>query len=140
MFVQPIDLNDNNIPNGNSIYLNLCNKLYTITNDKIWLEKIDLLKKSFHQVLNSNYAQMFSFVKTLDICNENISFSFYGNIEMVVDIKKYLLNNFIGRAVFNYKNINEKDCNIVICKNQTCSNKLSNINEIKDYLEKNKIT
>ena len=140
LFVQPIDLNDNNIPNGNSIYLNLCNKLYTITNDKIWLEKINLLKKSFHQVLNSNYAQMFSFVKTLDICNENISFSFYGNIEMAVDIKKYLLNNFIGRAVFNYKNINEKDCNIVICKNQTCSNKLSNINEIKDYLEKNKIT
>ncbi len=140
LFVQPIDLNDNNIPNGNSIYLNLCNKLYTITNDKIWLEKINLLKKSFHQVLNSNYAQMFSFVKTLDICNENISFSFHGNIEMAVDIKKYLLNNFIGRAVFNYKNINEKDCNIVICKNQTCSNKLSNINEIKDYLEKNKIT
>ena len=38
LFVSPIDLNDNNIPNGNSVYLNLCNKIYTITNDKIWFK------------------------------------------------------------------------------------------------------
>ena len=25
LFVNPIDLNDSNIPNGNSVYLNLCN-------------------------------------------------------------------------------------------------------------------
>ena len=31
LFVKPVDLNDNNIPNGNSVYLGLCNKIYTIT-------------------------------------------------------------------------------------------------------------
>ena len=31
LFVQPVDLNDNNIPNGNSVYLSLCNKIYIIT-------------------------------------------------------------------------------------------------------------
>ena len=44
LFVQPVDLNDNNIPNGNSVYLNLCNKIYIITSNKIWFEKIDILK------------------------------------------------------------------------------------------------
>ena len=51
LFVSPIDLNDSNIPNGNSVYLNLCNKIYTITNDKFWFDKVEILKKSFHQVL-----------------------------------------------------------------------------------------
>ena len=53
LFVNPIDLNDSNIPNGNSVYLNLCNKVYTITNDKFWFDKVEILKKSFNQVLNS---------------------------------------------------------------------------------------
>ena len=30
LFVEPIDLNDNNIPNGNSIYLLISNKLNNI--------------------------------------------------------------------------------------------------------------
>ena len=43
LFVSPVDLNDSNIPNGNSVYLNLCNKLYTITNDKFWMEKVKFI-------------------------------------------------------------------------------------------------
>ena len=57
LFVSPIDLNDSNIPNGNSVYLNLCNKIYTITNDKFWFDKVEILKKSFHQVLNSFFLK-----------------------------------------------------------------------------------
>ena len=34
LFVEPIDLNDNNIPNGNSIYLLIANKLNNITPEK----------------------------------------------------------------------------------------------------------
>ena len=79
LFVSPVDLNDSNIPNGNSVYLNLCNKLYTITNDKFWFDKVEILKKSFHQVLNSFFSQMFSFIKTLDLCENSISFTFFGN-------------------------------------------------------------
>jgi len=57
LFVSPLDLNDSNIPNGNSVYLLISNKLYSITNDKIWYERNEVLKKSFHQVLNSYYSQ-----------------------------------------------------------------------------------
>ena len=55
LFTNPVDINDNNIPNGNSVFLYICNKLYTITNDKIWLQKTEILKKSFHSLINSNF-------------------------------------------------------------------------------------
>ncbi len=71
LFVDPVDLNDSNIPNGNSVYLNICNKLYTITNERRWFEKTEVLKKTFHQTINSFYSQMFSFIKALDLCENN---------------------------------------------------------------------
>jgi len=135
LFVSPIDINDSNIPNGNSVYLNLCNKLYTITNDKYWKEKVEVLKKSFHQVLNSFYSQMFSFVKTLDLCEDNISFTFFGNQDSIKNIKNNLQKNYLGRATFVYKNLDEVEGSIVVCKNQTCSEKLKNLEEINGYIE-----
>ena len=36
LFVEPIDLNDNNIPNGNSVYLFICNKLFNISGNQKW--------------------------------------------------------------------------------------------------------
>ena len=134
LFVSPIDLNDNNIPNGNSIYLDICNKLYSITNDRLWFDKSEVLKKSFHQILNSNFSQMFSFIKILDICNDTISFTFYGNQNELLEIKNRLLKEFLGRAVFIYKIEENSKSGVVICKNQTCSNKISGINEINAYL------
>ena len=134
LFVSPIDLNDNNIPNGNSIYLDICNKLYSITNDKLWFDKSKVLKKSFHQILNSNFSQMFSFIKILDICNDTITFTFYGNQNELLEIKNRLLKEFLGRAVFIYKIEENSKSGVVICKNQTCSNKISGINEINAYL------
>jgi len=135
LFVSPIDLNDNNIPNGNSIYLNLCNKIYIITNDKFWFDKVEILKKSFHQVLNSFFSQMFSFIKTLDLCENSISFTFFGNQDSIKDIKLNLQKDYLGRATFVYKNKNEAEGSVVVCKNQTCSEKLKNLNEINNYIE-----
>ena len=132
LFVSPVDLNDNNIPNGNSVYLTQINKLYYITNDKHWSEKSRILQQSFHQVLNSNFSQMFSFVKALDMYHETISFTFYGDNK---EIKDYLLKNYFDRAIFIYNTENNSDSGVVICKNQTCSNKISSINEINDYLK-----
>ena len=132
LFVSPVDLNDNNIPNGNSVYLTQINKLYYITNEKHWFEKSRILQQSFHQVLNSNFSQMFSFVKALDMYHETISFTFYGDNK---EIKDYLLKNYFDRAIFIYNTENNSDSGVVICKNQTCSNKISSINEINDYLK-----
>ena len=135
LFVSPVDLNDSNIPNGNSVYLNLCNKLYTITNDKFWMEKVNILKKSFHQVLNSFYSQMFSFIKTLDLCDDSVSFTFFGKRDSFEVIKKDLQKNFLGRATFVYKNSEEINGSVVVCKNQTCSEKLKNLEEINGFIK-----
>ena len=135
LFVSPIDINDSNIPNGNSVYLNLCNKLYTITNDKFWKDKVEVLKKSFHQLINSFYSQMFSFIKTLDLCEDSISFTFFGNQDSIKNIKNDLQKNYLGRATFVYKNIDEIEGSVVVCKNQTCSEKLKNLSEINSYIE-----
>ena len=135
LFVNPIDLNDNNIPNGNSVYLNLCNKLYIITNEKIWFEKIEILKKSFHQVLNSFFSQMFSFIKTLDMCEDSISFTFFGNIDLIKDVKNNLQKKFLGIATFIHKDKDEKKASIVVCKNQICSEKLNNMDEIINFMK-----
>ena len=136
LFVSPIDLNDSNIPNGNSVYLNLCNKIYTITNDKFWFDKVEILKKSFHQVLNSFFSQMFSFIKVLDLCENSISFTFFGNQDSIKDIKINLQKDYLGRATFVYKNNNEEG-SVVICKNQTCSEKLKSFDQVKKFLENN---
>ena len=135
LFVSPVDLNDSNIPNGNSIYLNLCNKLYTITNDKFWMDKVNILKKSFHQVLNSFYSQMFSFIKTLDLCDDSVSFTFFGKRDSFEVIKKDLQKNFLGRATFVYKKSEEINGSVVVCKNQTCSEKLKNLEEINGFIK-----
>jgi len=135
LFVSPIDINDSNIPNGNSVYLSLCNKLYTITNDKFWKDKVEVLKKSFHQLINSFYSQMFSFIKTLDLCEDSISFTFFGNQDSIKNIKIDLQKNYLGRATFVYKNIDEIEGSVVVCKNQTCSEKLKNLTEINSYIE-----
>ena len=81
---------------------------------------------------------MFSFIKTLDLCENSISFTFFGNQDSVKDIKLYLQQNYLGRSTFIYKNNNENEDCVVICKNQTCSEKLKNLDEVKNYLE-NKI-
>ena len=117
------------------MYLNLCNKIYSITNDKIWLEKIEILKKSFHQVINSFYSQMFSFIKTLDLCDNSISITFFGKEDSIKEFKKYLQKNYLGVATFIYKDKKEEMGSVVLCINQTCSEKIKNLSEIKNYIE-----
>ena len=81
LFINPIDFGDNNIPNGNSIYLFVCNKLRNITNDDYWAQKIETLSKTFNMYIGYNFSQMFSYLKILDICDENITISFHGKTD-----------------------------------------------------------
>ena len=104
LFVEPVDLNDNNIPNGNSIYLFICNKLFNILGDKKWNEKINTLSKSFHSHINSNFSQMFSYIKILDICEENITVTINSkNPETISKIQKLTVKNFMDKATIIYK-------------------------------------
>ena len=134
LFVNPIDIGDHNIPNGNSIFLLICNKLRNITNNKSWIEKIDILSKSYHSYINFNFSQMFSYLKILDICEENITFTFHGNIKENEKIKKNILKIFMGNVSIIYKE-SEEDFFTVICKNQTCSEKLKTLEDINSYIK-----
>ena len=133
LFVKPIDIIDNNIPNGNSIFLLVCNKLFNITEDTFWEEKIINLKKSFHSFLNNSFSQMFSYIKIIDICEQNLTITFHGNNEKLKQIKEILVKDYFETATFIYKN-NENESFVIICKNQTCSEKLKDIEDVKKYL------
>ena len=135
LFVEPIDLNDNNIPNGNSIYLFICNKLFNILEDQKWNEKINILSKSFHSHINSNFSQMFSYIKILDICEENITITINSkNLDISNKIKKLAIKNFMDKATIIYKE-DEADDYFIICKKKTCSPKLRNLEQVENYLK-----
>ena len=134
LFVQPIDIGDSNVPNGNSIYLLICSKLKNITNNKLWNEKLDILSKSFHSYINYNFSQMFSYLKILDICAENITVTLHGKINE--KIKNEILKKFMGNVSIIYKESNDEFF-IVICKSQTCSEKLKDLKQVDDYIKSN---
>tara|TARA_B100000427_G_scaffold284924_1_gene258073 strand:+ start:571 stop:2511 length:1941 start_codon:yes stop_codon:yes gene_type:complete len=135
LFVEPIDLNDNNIPNGNSIYLLITNKLNSITPDNKWNERINILSKSFHSHLNSNFAQMFSYIKILDICENNITVTINSkNSNTIEKIRDKTIKKFMDKATIIYKEDNSEDY-FIICKKQTCSPKLKNLEEVENYLK-----
>ena len=134
LFVQPIDIADSNVPNGNSIYLLICRKLSNITNKKLWNEKLNILSKSFHSYINYNFSQMFSYLKILDICTENITVTLHGKVNE--KIKNEILKKFMGNVSIIYKE-SDDEFFIVICKNQTCSEKLKDLKQVDDYIKSN---
>ena len=131
LFVNPIDFGDNNIPNGNSIYLFVCNKLRNITNDDYWAQKIETLSKTFNMYIGYNFSQMFSYLIILDICDENITISFHGKTDE--NFKKDILKKFMGNASIIYKESSEQSF-VVICKNKICSEKLNDSKQIDEYI------
>jgi len=138
LFVKPIDIIDNNIPNGNSIFLLVCNKLYNITEDNFWKDKIEKLKKSYHSSINNAYSQMFSYIKILDICDQNITFTFHGHNKIFQEIREMLIKKYFEKATFIYKE-NTKENFILICKNNTCSEKLKDLKDVEKYLNEKSI-
>ncbi len=138
LFVKPIDIIDNNIPNGNSIFLLTLNKIFNITENNFYKNKIENLTKSFYSLIDRNYSQMFSYYKTLDICENNITFTFFGFNEEFREIRDFLLLNYFEKSTFIYKK-SEDEQFILICKNEACSQKLKNFSEINNYLNERSI-
>ena len=134
LFVNPIDIFDVNIPNGNSIFLLVCNKLKNVTNDKYWDEKIDLLSKSCNSYISYNFSQMFSYLKILDICEKNITITLHGKKDEINKYKNEIFKLFMGNVSIIY-NVTEDNFFSVVCKNKTCSDKLKSVDDIKKYVE-----
>ena len=135
LFVPPLDINDSNIPNGNSIFLLNCKKLEVITNESEWKNMTKDLIESFHSYLNLQSTQMVSYIKNLDICDVSTTFTFYGNLEKSKEVHKYVKNKFLSLSTMIYKD-DPNDNYLIVCKNQTCSNKIKTIEELK-LIEKN---
>ena len=134
LFVPPSDVNDSNIPNGNSIFLLNCKKLEAITGETKWLSMTKELTQSFHSFLNLQSTQMVSYIKNLDMCEELQTFSFFGDINQNKDLHKYVKKNYLRSSTLIYKN-DSKESYLVVCKNQTCSNKIKTIDELKSVVK-----
>ena len=77
---------------------------------------------------------MISYIKILDMCEELTSFTFFGDINKNKELQKYVKKNYLKFSVIIYKN-DPKDSYLVVCKNQTCSNKIKNIDELKSVVK-----
>jgi len=135
LFVPPLDINDSNIPNGNSIFLLNCKKLEAITNDAKWKSMSKELIQSFHSFLNLRSTQMVSYIKNLDMCEELTTFTFFGDVKKIKNLQQYVKKNYLKSSALIYKN-DLKENYLIVCKNQTCSNKIKSLEELK-LVEKN---
>ena len=134
LFIEPIDISDNNIPNGNSIYLIICNKLKNITGNDEWQKRINILSKSYHSYINFNFSQMFSYIKALNICDNNVTITLFGEYKNNKKLLKEVNALSMGDVTIIHKESKEEFFGI-ICKNKTCSEKLKNINELSGYFK-----
>jgi hypothetical protein len=130
LFVPPLDINDSNIPNGNSVFLLNCKKLEAITNDTKWQGMTKELIQSFHSFLNLKSTQMVSYIKNLDMCEELTTFTFFGDIKKIKELQQFVKKNYLKSSTLIYKE-DPKENYLVVCKNQTCSNKIKSIEELK---------
>ena len=74
----------------------ISNKLNNIATESKWKERIDILSKSFHSHINSNFAQMFSYIKILDICEDNITVTINSkNTDTIEKIRKQVIKKFL---------------------------------------------
>ena len=61
---------------------------------------------------------------------EFITFTFYGDIKKISSLQEYVKKNYLKSSTLIYKD-DPKDNYLVVCKNQTCSNKIKSIDELK---------
>jgi uncharacterized protein len=135
LFVPPSDVNDSNIPNGNSIFLINCKKLEVITGEIKWQNMTKELIQSFHSFLNFQSTQMVSYIKNIAMCEEMQTFSFFGDVNKNKKLHQFVKKNYLKYSTIIYKD-DPKENYLVVCKNQTCSNKIKTIEELK-FIVKN---
>ena len=92
----------------------------------------------FHSYINLHSIQMLSYLKYLDIAEEKITFTFFGNIKNLIELHKYVKKNYLNTATIIYKK-SEKDY-LLVCKNKACSLPIENLKNLEEYLKKNSIS
>ena len=51
---------------------------------------------------------MFSYLKVLDICEQNITLTFHGKLNELNKFKKNIIKNFLDKATIIYKESNDQ--------------------------------
>ena len=92
------------------------------------------LTQSFHSFLNLKSTQMVSYIKNLDMCEELITFTFFGDIKKNKDLQQFVKKNYLKYSTLIYKD-DPKENYLIVCKNQTCSNKIKKIEELKSVVK-----
>ena len=92
------------------------------------------LVQSFHSFLNLQSTQMVSYIKNLDMCEELTTFTFFGDIKIIKGLHQFVKKNYLKSSTLNYKKDSKENC-LIVCKNQTCSKKIKNIEELKSVVE-----
>jgi uncharacterized protein YyaL (SSP411 family) len=92
------------------------------------------LIQSFHSYLNVQSTQMVSYIKNLDICEELQTFSFFGDVSKNKKLHQHVKKNYLKSSTLIYKN-DSKENYLIVCKNQTCSNKIKTIEELKSVVK-----
>ena len=111
-----------------------CKKLEIITGESNWQSMTKELIQSFHSFLNLHASQMISYVKNLDMCEELTSFTFYGDVEKNKELHQYVKSRYLKTSVLVYKEDLEENY-LIVCKNQTCSNKIKTLEELKSVVK-----
>jgi hypothetical protein len=64
------------------------------------------------------------------MCEELTTFTFFGNVEKNEDLHQYVKSIYLKSSVLIYKE-DPKENYLIVCKNQTCSNKIKTIEELE---------
>ena len=76
---------------------------------------------------------MVSYIKNLDMCEELTTFTFFGDINKIKELQLFVKKNYLKSSALIYKD-DPKESYLVVCKNQTCSNKIKNVDELKSIV------
>jgi hypothetical protein len=68
------------------------------------------------------------------MCEELTTFTFFGSLEKNKNIHKYVKNKYLKSSTLIYKD-DPNDNYLIVCKNQTCSNKIKNLDELKSVVK-----
>ena len=73
------------------------------TTRKQWQGMAKELIQSFHSYLNLKSTQMVSYIKNLDMCEELITFTFFGDVEKIKELQQYVKKNYLKSSTLIYK-------------------------------------
>jgi len=141
---------DNVIPNANSVLISIFYDLHIITSNKEYLIAQEKLVKKTLSEVSSQYLGITSFLKNQNLTKSKTLFIISGNnneqnLDFRKEVFKYYADNSIIITIDSmsqlpekftfYKNINiaEKSA-IYICKNNTCSLPITDINLLTELI------